>query len=61
MLFKIALVLTAAWLLGVVGLYDAGQFIHMFLLVGLMLLMISFLKARDAAARRTLDEPAHRR
>lgn len=61
MLFKIALALTAIWLLGVAGLYDAGEFVHAFLLVGLMLLMISFLKARDAATRRTIDGSTHRR
>ncbi len=52
MLFKIAFALLAIWLLGVVGLYSVGDLVHVFLLVGLMLLLLAFLRARDAAARR---------
>jgi hypothetical protein len=51
MLFKIAVALLAAWLLGVVGLYSGGDYVHVLLLVGLMVLMMAFLKARDAARR----------
>ena len=60
MLFKIALALLAMWLLGVVGLYSAGDLVHVLLLVGLMLLLLGFLKARDAAARRAVDQSADR-
>ncbi len=52
MLLKIALIVLVAWLLGVAGVFNAGQFIHLLLLVGLMLLLLAFLKARDAAAGR---------
>jgi hypothetical protein len=52
MLFKIALSLLVAWLIGVLGVYPVGQFVHVLLLVGLALLMIAFLRAREAAARR---------
>ncbi len=52
MLFKIALVLVAIWLLGLVGVYRVGDLVHVFLLVGLMLLLLAMLKARDAAMRR---------
>lgn len=51
MYFKIALVLLVAWLLGVAGVYRIGDRVHVLLLVGLMLLLLAFLKARDAAVR----------
>jgi hypothetical protein len=50
MLLKIGLVLLLAWLLGIVGVYRLGQNVHFLLLVGLMLLLLGFLKARDATA-----------
>lgn len=52
MLFKIALVLLLAWLLGVLGVYTVGTLVHVLLLVGLMLLLLAMLKSRDAAAGR---------
>jgi hypothetical protein len=51
MLLKIGLVLLVAWFLGVVGVYRLGQGVHVFLLLGLLLLLLGFLKARDAAAK----------
>jgi len=51
MLFKAAIVLLAVWLLGVVGVYRVGDLVHVFLLVGLMLLLLAMLKGRDAALR----------
>jgi hypothetical protein len=51
MLLKSGLVLLAAWLLGMLGVYRLGQSVHIFLLVGLMLLLLGFLKARDAAGK----------
>ena len=51
MLFKVALLLFAVWLLGVTGLYEIGDLVHGFLLVALMLLLLAFLHARDAAVR----------
>jgi hypothetical protein len=50
MLLKIALLLLVGWLLGVLGLYDIGDAVHVLLLVGGMLLLLGALKARDAAA-----------
>lgn len=47
MLFKAAIVLLAIWLLGVGGVYRVGDLVHVFLLVGLMLLLLAMLKARD--------------
>jgi hypothetical protein len=51
MLFKAAIVLLAIWLLGLVGVYRVGDLVHVFLLVGLMVLLLAMLKARDAALR----------
>lgn len=56
MFFKIGLVLLALWLLGLFGVYDVGDRFHAFLLVGLMLLLLGFLHARDAALRHTVGE-----
>lgn len=50
MLLNVAVVLLVAWLAGVIGLYDIGALVHGLLLVGLMLLLLGGLKARDAAA-----------
>jgi hypothetical protein len=49
MLLKAALLLLIAWLLGVLGVYNAGQLVHILLFAGLMLLLFGVLKARDAA------------
>jgi hypothetical protein len=55
MLFKAAFVLLAIWLFGrlldMVGVYRVGDLAHVFLLLGLMLLLFAMLKARDAAQR----------
>jgi hypothetical protein len=49
MLLWTAFILLAAWLIGMAGLYDVGDAAHALLLVGLMLLLIGVLRARDAA------------
>jgi hypothetical protein len=56
MLFKIAVALLLAWLCGVAGLYDIGDLVHVLLLVGLMMAMVAFLKARDGIVRRAADD-----
>jgi hypothetical protein len=55
MLLKIAFVLLIAWLLGVLGLYNIGDLVHVLLLVGLMLVLMGGLKAREAATSRGTD------
>lgn len=50
MLFTMALVLLVVWCIGVIGLYEIGDFVHGFLLVGMMLLLLGLLRLRDAAA-----------
>lgn len=63
MLLKVALVLLVAWLVGVLGMYDIGDVVHILLLVGGMLLLLGFVKAREAAiaASRSPEEPSGRR
>ena len=51
MLFKAAITLPAIWLLGMVGVYHVGDLAHIFLLVGLLLLLLAMLKGSDAALR----------
>ena len=60
MLLKVALVLLAVWLVGVLGVYNIGDAVHALLLVGGMLLLLGVLKARDAAtaAARTANGPS---
>ena len=48
MLLKTAFALLILWLVGMFGVYRVGDLTHVFLLVGLMLLL-AVLKAREAA------------
>ena len=57
MLLKVAMVLLVAWLAGVIGLYNVGDLVHVLLLVGLMLLLLGGLKARDAAVAASKATP----
>jgi len=47
MLFEVAIALLVVWLIGMFGVYGGGDLVHVFLLVGLMLFLLPFLKARD--------------
>jgi hypothetical protein len=60
MLSRIALVLWSLWLIGVAGFYDVGDLVHVLLLAGLWLLLLAFVRGRDAAARRPVGGPADR-
>ncbi len=51
MLVKIASVLLVVWALGLLGVYEIGKLFHMFLLVGLMLLLMAVARAREEAFR----------
>jgi hypothetical protein len=55
LLFKVAFVLLLLWLLGMAWLYQLGEFLHALLLVGLLLLMMAFIKARAAALQCAID------
>jgi hypothetical protein len=56
-LFKIALTLLVAWLIGVLTVDSAGDFLHVLLLAGLASLLLAFLRAREAAIRRATSDP----
>jgi hypothetical protein len=61
MLLKVALVLLALWLFGVLGPYEFGTLVHVLLLLGLMLFLLGALKAREAAVRKDRDSAAAKR
>jgi hypothetical protein len=46
MLFTIAVVLLIAWLLGVVGAYTIGAFVHVLLVVAVVLFVVGLLSGR---------------
>ncbi len=51
MLIKAGLLLLVLWVIGLSGLYQIGDAFHMLLLVGMLLLLLSFARARDEAMR----------
>ena len=46
MLMTLAIILMIAWLLGVVGTYTVGAFVHVLLIVALVLFVRSFMNGR---------------
>jgi hypothetical protein len=46
MLFILAMILFVAWLLGMVGAYTVGAFIHLLLVIALVLFVIGLLTGR---------------
>jgi hypothetical protein len=48
MLYTIAVVLVILWLLGLVSSYTMGGFIHVFLVVALIIVVIGFLQGRKS-------------
>jgi hypothetical protein len=46
MLYTLAVILLIAWLLGVVGTYTIGAFVHVLLVIGLVLLVLGVLSGR---------------
>ena len=50
MLFTIAVVLLIAWLLGVVGTYTIGAFVHVLLVVAVVLFLVGLLNGRRSLA-----------
>ena len=46
MLFTIAVILLIAWLLGVVGTYTIGAFVHVLLVIALVLFVLGLLSGR---------------
>jgi hypothetical protein len=50
MLNTIAVILLIAWLLGVVGTYTIGAFVHVLLVVALVLFVVGLLSGRRSLA-----------
>ena len=50
MLYTIAVVLLIAWLLGIVGTYTIGAFVHVLLVVALVLFVVGLLNGRRSLA-----------
>ena len=50
MILYIAVALLIVWVLGRAGVFDVGKFVHVPLLVGLLLLVIALVHARDVSA-----------
>jgi hypothetical protein len=48
MLTTLAVILLVAWLLGVVGTYTIGAFVHVLLLIAVVLFVVSLLGGRRA-------------
>jgi len=46
MLMTLAIILLIAWLLGVVGTYTIGAFVHVLLVVAIVLFIVSLLTGR---------------
>jgi hypothetical protein len=50
MLYTIAVILLIAWLLGIVGTYTLGAFVHVLLVVALVLFVLGLLSGRRTLA-----------
>jgi hypothetical protein len=46
MLYTIAVILLIAWLLGVIGIYTIGAFVHVLLVVAIVLVVVGLLGGR---------------
>ena len=59
MLTKLGLALLLLWIVSQVGPYQVGSLGHLLLLLGLLLLLLGFAKARDSATRGGSTESRH--
>lgn len=50
MLYTIAVILLVAWLLGFVGIYTIGAFVHVLLVVAIVLVILGLLGGRRTLA-----------
>jgi uncharacterized membrane protein YtjA (UPF0391 family) len=50
MLYTIAVILLIAWLLGFVGIYTIGSFVHVLLVVAVVLFLVGLLGGRRTMA-----------
>jgi uncharacterized membrane protein YtjA (UPF0391 family) len=46
MLYTIAVILLIAWLLGIVGIYTVGAFVHVLLVVAIVLFLVGLMSGR---------------
>jgi uncharacterized protein DUF5670 len=46
MLYTIAVILLIAWLLGIVGTYTIGAFVHLLLVVAIVMILVGFITDR---------------
>jgi hypothetical protein len=46
MLFTIAVILLIAWMLGIIGMYTIGAFVHVLLVVAIVLFVVGLLSGR---------------
>jgi hypothetical protein len=46
MLYTIAVILLIAWLLGIVGTYTIGAFVHLLLVVAIVMILVGFITGR---------------
>ena len=51
MLYTIAVILLIAWLLGIVGTYTIGAFVHVLLVVAIVLFVVGLLSGRRSLAQ----------
>jgi Family of unknown function (DUF5670) len=50
MLYTIAVVLLIAWLLGIIGIYTIGAFVHVLLVVAIVMFLVGLLSGRRTLA-----------
>ena len=50
MLYTIAVILLIAWLLGLLGIYTIGAFVHVLLVVAIVLFLVGMLSGRRTPA-----------
>ena len=50
MLYTIAVILLIAWLLGIVGTYTIGAFVHVLLVVAIVMIILGLLNGRRSLA-----------
>jgi Family of unknown function (DUF5670) len=46
MLYTIAVILSIAWLLGIIGTYTIGTFVHLLLVVAIVLFLVGLVSGR---------------
>lgn len=46
MLYTIAVILLVAWLLGLIGIYAIGPFVHVLLVIAIVLFLVGLLSGR---------------